>query len=83
MISMEIYHLWIDVRIGHNELTRRFYMSNVSLADLINDQVIFGGEDNYTGCVRNIEIIYNQVYSILLTDRLIETNENRTLGCER
>ncbi|CAF3641598.1 unnamed protein product [Rotaria sordida] len=82
MISIEIFHLWIDVRIGKNSLSQRFYISNSSLANLINNQIIFGYK-NYSGCVRNIEIMYSQVYSILLTDQLIETNENRTLGCER
>ncbi|UJR36501.1 hypothetical protein I4U23_029222 [Adineta vaga] len=82
MMSIEVFHLWIDVRIGKNSLSQRFYISNSSLANLINNQVIFGLE-NYSGCVRNIEITYSQVYSILLTDQLIETNENRTLGCER
>jgi hypothetical protein len=82
MISIEIFHLWIDVRIGKNALSQRFYISNTSLANLINNQVIFG-LNNYSGCVRNIEITYSQVYSILLTDQLVETNENRTLGCER
>ncbi|CAF3833457.1 unnamed protein product [Rotaria magnacalcarata] len=51
-------------------------------ANLINNQVVFGYK-SYAGCVRNIEITYSQAYSILLTDHLIETNENRTLGCER
>ncbi|CAF3534312.1 unnamed protein product [Adineta steineri] len=82
MISIEIFHLWIDVKIGKNSLSQRFYISNSSLANLINNQVIFGF-NNYSGCVRNIEITYSQVYSILLTDQLVETNENRTLGCER
>jgi hypothetical protein len=82
MISVEVYHFWIDVRIGKNSLSQRFYISNSSLANLINNQVVFGLE-KYSGCVRNIEITYSQVYSILLTDQLVETNENRTLGCER
>ncbi len=82
MISVEVFHFWIDVRIGKNALSQRFYISNSSLANLITNQVIFGLE-KYSGCVRNIEITYSQVYSILLTDQLVETNENRTLGCER
>jgi hypothetical protein len=82
MISIEVFHLWIDVRIGKNSLSQRFYISNTSLANLINNQVIFGLE-GYSGCVRDIEITYSQVYSILLTDQLVQTNENRTLGCER
>jgi hypothetical protein len=82
MISIEVFHLWIDVRIGKNSLSQRFYISNSSLANLINNQVIFGME-KYSGCVRDIEITYSQVYSVLLTDQLVETNENRTLGCER
>lgn len=82
MISIEVFHLWIDVRIGKNSLSQRFYISNSSLANLINSEVIFGF-NKYSGCVRNIEITYSQVYSILLNDQLIATNENRTLGCER
>ena len=82
MINIEVFHMWIDVRIGRNSLSQRFYISNSSLIYLIKSQIIFGYE-NYSGCVRNIEITYNQVYSILLTDQLIVTNENRTLGCER
>ena len=70
------------MRIGKNALSQRFYTSNSSLANLISTQVIFGA-GKYSGCVRNIEITYSQVYSILLTDQLVETNENRTLGCER
>lgn len=83
MISLEVFHLWIDVRIGKNALSQRFYVSNASLAALIQQQVLFGGDENYSGCVRNIEITYSQLYSILLNDQLVETNENRTLGCER
>ncbi|CAF3431133.1 unnamed protein product [Rotaria socialis] len=82
MITIEIFHLWVDVRIGLNSLSQRFFVSNTSLANLINNQVVFGYK-SYSGCVRNIEITYSQAYSILLTDHLIETSENRTLGCER
>lgn len=82
-ISVEVFYSWIDVRIGKNSLSQRFYIGHQSLADLINQHVLFGEKNNYTGCVRNIEITYSQVYSILLTDQLIDTNENRTLGCEK
>ena len=82
MISIDVFHRWIDVRIGKNALAQRFYVSNSSLANLIHNQVSFG-LDAYSGCVRNIEVTYSQVYSILLTDQLVDTNENRTLGCEK
>jgi len=82
MITIEIYHFWIDVRIGKNALSQRFYISNSSLASLIPQQIIFGWK-NYSGCLKNVEITYSQVYSILLTEQLIETNENLTIGCDR
>ena len=37
----------------------------------------------YSGCVRQIEVGYNPAYSILLTDRSIELNENWTVDCKR
>ena len=82
MVSIEVFQLWIDVRIGKNALSQRFYISNTSLANVITNQIVFGYA-NFTGCVKNIEVSFSQVYSILLTDQLVETNENRTLGCER
>ena len=75
MIIINISHLWIDVRIGKNAMSQRFYISTLSLERTLQNEIIFGYR-NYFGCVRQIEIGCNQVYSILLTDQLIELNEN-------
>ena len=82
MIIVDISHLWIDVRIGKDAMSQRFYISTLSLERTLQNEIIFGYR-NYSGRVRQIEIGYNQVYSILLTNQLIELNENRTLGCKR
>ena len=82
MIIVDINHLWIDARIGNNVMSQRFYISTPSLERILQNEIIFG-YGNYSGCVRQIEVGYNQVYSILLTDQLIELNENQTVGCKR
>jgi hypothetical protein len=82
MIIIEIFPLWIDVRIGKNSMSQRFYIPAPSFEDELKKEIIFGYR-NYSGCVRQIEISFHQGYSILLTDQLIELNENRTLGCKR
>jgi hypothetical protein len=82
MIIIEIFHLWIDVRIGKNAMSQRFYIPPPSFEQAIEKDIIFGFR-NYSGCVRHIEISYSQAYSIVLTDQLVEINENRTLGCAR
>ncbi|CAF1175880.1 unnamed protein product [Rotaria sordida] len=82
MIIIDIYHLWIDVRIGKNSMSQRFYITSPSLEYELQNEIIFGYK-NYSGCIRQIEITYNQVYSIVLTDQLVELNKNIKLGCER
>lgn len=82
MIILEVFPLWIDVRIGKNSMSQRFYIPAPSFEYDLQKEMIFGYR-NYSGCVRHIEISYSQAYSILLTDQLVELHENRTLGCER
>jgi len=82
MIIIEVFHLWIDIRIGKNSMSQRFYVPVPSLEYELQKDIIFGYR-NYSGCVRQIEISYGQAYSIILTDQLVEINENRTIGCER
>ena len=82
MIIIEVFPLWIDIRIGKNAMSQRFYVPAPSLEHDLQKELIFGYR-NYTGCVRQIEVSYSQAYSIILTDQLVELNENRTLGCER
>lgn len=82
MIIIEIFHLWIDIRIGKNSMSQRFYIPSPSFEHELHNDIIFGYK-NYSGCVRHIEISYSQAYSILLTDQTVEINENRTLGCKR
>ena len=82
LIVLEIFHLWIDVRIGRNAMSQRFYVSSPSLLPLIHHELMFGFR-NYSGCVRQIEISYSPAYSILLTDQLVEVHENLSIGCER
>lgn len=80
-IIIEITRLWIDVRIGENSMSQRFYLIH-ALDYELQQEIVFGYK-NYSGCVQQIEITYNQVYSILLTDQLVELSENLMLGCER
>ncbi|CAF1001650.1 unnamed protein product [Adineta steineri] len=82
MIIIEVYQLWIDVRIGKNSMSQRFYIRNSSLEYELQKEIIFGYR-NYSGCIRQVEISYSQAYSILLTDQLVEMNENTTIGCHR
>jgi hypothetical protein len=82
MIIIEVFHLWIDVRIGKNSMSQRFYISAPSFEHELQKEIVFGYK-NYSGCVRQIEISYSQAYSLLLTDQLVEMNENIALGCER
>lgn len=82
MIIVEVYRLYIDIRIGKNSMSQRFYIADTTLEYDLQKDIIFGYK-NYSGCVRQIEIVYGQGYSILLTDQSVELNENRTLGCER
>ncbi|UJR09595.1 hypothetical protein I4U23_013830 [Adineta vaga] len=82
MIIIEVFPLWIDVRIGRNSMSQRFYVPHPSLENDLQKEIIFGYR-NYSGCVRQIEITYSQAYSIVLTDQLIETNEKLTVGCEK
>lgn len=81
-IVVEVFQLWIDVRIGKNAMSQRFYVPSPSLLQSINQNIVFGFR-NYSGCVRQIEVSYSPAYSILLTDQLVEINEHRMLGCER
>lgn len=82
LIVVEIYQLWIDVRIGKNSMSQRFYVSPPSLLSNVDENVVFGYQ-NYSGCARQIEIFYSSTDSILLTDQFVELNENLTVGCER
>ncbi|CAF2149828.1 unnamed protein product [Rotaria magnacalcarata] len=82
MIIVEVFHLWIDVRVGETSMSQRFYVLGPSLEYELQREIIFGS-GNYSGCVRQIEVNYNQAYSILLTDKLVKLDEYRTLGCER
>ena len=82
MIILEVFPLWIDVRVGKNSMSQRFYIHAPSFEYDLQKEMIFGYA-NYSGCVRQIEISYSQAYFIVLTDQLVELNENRTLGCER
>lgn len=81
-VIVEVFPLWIDVRIGKNSMSQRFYVPHPSLEHELHKEIVFGYR-NYSGCVRQMEISYSQAYSILLTDQLVETNENITVGCER
>ena len=82
MIIIEVFQLWIDIRIGKNSMSQRFYIPAPSFESELEREIIFGYR-NYSGCVRQIEISYSQAYSILLTDQLVELNENRTLGLRK
>jgi hypothetical protein len=82
MIIIEVFQFWIDIRIGKNSMSQRFYIPAPSFESELQQEIIFGYR-NYSGCVRQIEISYSQAYTILLTDQLVDLNENITLGCER
>jgi len=82
MIIIEVYQLWIDVRIGKNSMSQRFYIPSPTLELDLEKDLIFGYR-NYTGCVRQIEISYSQAYSMLVTDQFVDLNANRTIGCEK
>jgi hypothetical protein len=63
-------------------MSQRFYIPSPSFEHELQKDIIFGYK-NYSGCVRQIEISHSQAYSIILTDKLVEINENRALGCTR
>ncbi|CAF1554092.1 unnamed protein product [Adineta ricciae] len=82
MIIIEIFPLWIDVRIGKNSMSQRFYVPHPPLEMELQKEIVFGYR-NYSGCVRQIEISYSQAYSIVLNDQLVETNDRLSVGCEK